>query len=181
MLNSDRPIAFAISFVSSVPAAPTSVPPISSKVLPRMYPPAATDRPVKALSSEITIGTSAPPTGSTNSTPTVRPTSARMTPSHIRGSTTRTTERATTPINAPPKSTGRPGNRTGREVISPCSFANVTIDPEKLTAPMTTVNAVATKVKVGTAARSTSTIPSSSSSATRAAAAPPTPLKRATS
>ncbi len=43
--------------------------------------------------------------------------------------------------------TGSPGKITGRVVISSCSLAKVTIDPEKLTAPTTIVNAVAHKVE----------------------------------
>ena len=49
----------------------------------------------------------------------------------------------------PPNATGSPGNITGRVVISSCSLANVTSDPEKLTAPTRTVNAVAARSKSG--------------------------------
>ena len=47
---------------------------------------------------------------------------------------------------APPSTTGRPGKTTGREVISSCSLAKVTTDPENDTAPTRIVNAVAAKV-----------------------------------
>ena len=58
-----RPMALAIAIVRIVPLAPTSVPAMSSSTLPSTRPDAATASPVKALSSEITIGTSAPPIG----------------------------------------------------------------------------------------------------------------------
>ncbi len=69
----ERPIAAAISRVRIVPEAPTRVPATSSSVLCSTKPPAATVSPVKAFSSEMTIGTSAPPTGSTSITPRARP------------------------------------------------------------------------------------------------------------
>ena len=70
-------------------------------------------------------------------------------------------------------------------VISSCSLANVTQDPENETAPTSTVNAPAAAATdadpvlapPGSRVRS----PDSSSPATRAAAAPPTPLNSATS
>ena len=68
-----RPMALAIAIVRIVPLAPTSVPAISSRTFARTRPDAATASPVKALSSEITIGTSAPPIGRTSSTPSTRP------------------------------------------------------------------------------------------------------------
>ena len=70
--------------------------------------------------------------------------------------------------------TGRPENTTGRVVMSSCSFANVTSEPEKDTAPTSRVNTIATRTPG-------SSVWGSSSSATSAAAPPPTPLKRATS
>ena len=66
-------MAFAIAMVRIVPLAPTRVPAISSSTFASTRPDAATASPVKALSSEITIGTSAPPIGSTSSTPRARP------------------------------------------------------------------------------------------------------------
>ena len=51
------------------PVAPTRVPATSNKTLSNTYPLAATDKPVNAFNKLITIGTSAPPTGSTNKIP----------------------------------------------------------------------------------------------------------------
>ncbi len=65
----ERFIACPISIVSSVPDAPTSAPLTISTLEPSSKPVAAAARPVKAFSSEITTGMSAPPIGSTNSTP----------------------------------------------------------------------------------------------------------------
>ena len=139
-------MALAISKVRNVPEAPTSVPATSSRVLDSTYPPAATVRPVKALRSEITIGTSAPPTGRTSRRPTSRPSRPSTTPSHIVGSRISSTDSTTDPISAAPKTTGRPGKTTGREVISSWSFANVTTEPANDTEPTRIVNAVASRV-----------------------------------
>ena len=68
---------------------------------------------------------------------------------------------------------------TGREVISSCSLAKVTIEPAKETEPTRIVNAVATSANFSTSAPD-STISCSSSRATSAAAPPPTPLNSAT-
>ena len=54
----------------------------------------------------------------------------------------------TAPIRLPPKSTGRPGKTTGREVISSWSLAKVMIEPANDTAPTRIVNAVATSTNV---------------------------------
>ena len=51
------------------PEAPTSMPPTISATLSSAMPAAAADSPVKAFSSEITTGMSAPPIGSTNMLP----------------------------------------------------------------------------------------------------------------
>ena len=65
----ERFIAFAINSVSSVPAAPTSIPDTMSTVESRTKPVADAARPVNAFRSEITTGMSAPPMGRTNMTP----------------------------------------------------------------------------------------------------------------
>ena len=89
-------------------------------------------RPVNALSSEMTIGTSAPPTGSTNSTPTRERHQAEQ-HQQPRATTSPSRRRRTTPTaeadgdgDEPPKSHRPPGKTTGRLVISSCSLANVT-------------------------------------------------------
>ena len=64
-----RPIAALISRVSSMPEAPTRVPATMSRFESSVKPDAATARPVKELSSEISTGTSAPPIGRTKATP----------------------------------------------------------------------------------------------------------------
>ena len=69
MLGSDRPMAWLIIRVSSVPEAPTSVPATISSVLLRVKPDAATARPVKAFNSEMSTGVSAPPMGRTKIAP----------------------------------------------------------------------------------------------------------------
>ena len=87
-------------------------------VASRTYPPAATVRPVKAFRSEITIGTSAPPTGSTKSTPNNKesPASTRsgVVPSEF------TTHPALTKVPASVAAIMKrpPGNTTGRVVIN---------------------------------------------------------------
>ena len=65
----ERFIAMAICWVSSVPEAPTIMPATISEVLLSATPVAAALRPVKALSSEMTTGMSAPPIGSTRKMP----------------------------------------------------------------------------------------------------------------
>ena len=67
MAGIDRFIALAIRLVRMVPEAPTIMPATISAVLFSARPVAAADSPVKALSSEITTGMSAPPIGSTTS------------------------------------------------------------------------------------------------------------------
>ena len=69
MLGSDRPMAWLIMRVSSMPEAPTRVPATMSRVLSSVNPDAATARPVKAFSREMSTGVSAPPMGSTKIAP----------------------------------------------------------------------------------------------------------------
>src|SRR6266542_2440033 len=110
------------------------------------------------------MGTSAPPTGSTNSTPTSSDTATVAVASAPAGPpappTAYTAAASPTATAAsPPNTYGPPGNVTGRPVISSCSFTNVSADPLNDTEPTTSVN----------------------SAATSAAAPPPTPLNSATS
>jgi hypothetical protein len=69
MLATERFIAVAISIVRIVPEEPTRVPATISATLSSAKPAAAAERPVKAFSSEITTGMSAPPIGSTTRLP----------------------------------------------------------------------------------------------------------------
>ena len=55
------------------------------------------------------------------------------------------TDRPTVATSESAKTAGRPGNTTGREVISSWSFANVTIDPANETEPTAIVKAVAAR------------------------------------
>ena len=169
-----RPIAAAMARVRMVPEAPTSVPATTSSTLPSTTPDAATARPVKAFSSEMTIGTSAPPTGSTSSTPAARPSTSSSTASGSEPVRTTATAAPTAASSTAAITTGSPGNTTGRVVISSCSLANVTPEPAKDTAPTRRVKTMARRTQG-------SAVCASSSSATRAAAPPPTPLNSATS
>ena len=65
----ERFIATAIRFVRIEPEAPTIMPATISAGLFSAIPVAAADSPVKAFSSEITTGMSAPPIGSTTALP----------------------------------------------------------------------------------------------------------------
>ena len=69
---------------------------------------------------------------------------------------------------------GSPANTTGRVVMSSCSFAKVTSEPENEIAPTSSVNTIASRTHG-------SSVCPSSSRATSAAAPPPTPLNSATS
>ena len=65
----ERFMALAIRRVRMMPEAPTIMPATISAVLFRAMPVAAADSPVKAFSSEMTTGMSAPPIGSTTALP----------------------------------------------------------------------------------------------------------------
>ena len=138
-----RPIACAISCVSIVPDAPTSVPATISKVLSSTYPDAATVRPVNAFSNEITTGTSAPPTGSTNSTPSTNDRPVQTTANGTLDAATAAMPQPTAPSPTSDVTICAPGTRIGRPVMSSCSFAKVMSEPVKLTLPTMAVNATA--------------------------------------
>ena len=177
MPKSERPIASAIRRVKIVPDAPTKVPAMMSRVESRTYPLAATVKPVKALSSEITIGTSAPPTGRTKSTPKSSERPASISSGLVPSSATTQTDTANTPAKLAAIRKRPPGNTTGRVVMSSCNLRKVTIEPLKETHPMITVKTV----KMRKATDISSLCLRYSTIATSAAAPPPTPLKRATS
>ena len=174
--KSERPIASAISRVNIVPEAPTNVPATINKVDCNTYPLAATVKPVNAFNNEITIGTSAPPTGSTKSTPkrSERPaiTKSGVLPPEliVQPAVPSTPARVAAIRNLPP------GNTTGRVVINSCNFKKVITEPENEVQPTTTVNTVATT------SATLASLPrfKYSTIATSAAAPPPTPLKSAT-
>ncbi|MEI2700935.1 MAG: hypothetical protein V9E83_00870 [Baekduia sp.] len=78
----ERFIATAICCVRIVPDAPTIMPATISAVLLRAIPAAAAERPVKAFSSEITTGMSAPPIGNTSNRPKIAASASRPIISH---------------------------------------------------------------------------------------------------
>ncbi|SIN53058.1 Uncharacterised protein [Mycobacteroides abscessus subsp. abscessus] len=69
MAGIERFIATAIRFVRIEPDAPTIMPATIMAVLFSAKPAAAADKPVMALSSEMTTGISAPPIGNTTNRP----------------------------------------------------------------------------------------------------------------
>ena len=70
MESTERFMASAMSLVRMLPEAPTRAPATVRMTLASTKPAMATAVPVKALSSEMTTGMSAPPMGRTMSTPT---------------------------------------------------------------------------------------------------------------
>ena len=176
-MATERFIAFAMSSVSSVPDAPTSIPATISTVESRTKPVADAARPVNAFSSEITTGMSAPPMGSTNITPktSASPISAMST--HWSSTpVTSATPRAAAPMRMAALTMFWPTNTIGRPEISSCNLANATSEPENEIEPIRAERTVET---IDSEARSPSET-WNSASATSAAAPPPTPLNRAT-
>ncbi len=80
-------MALAISWVSSVPAAPTTVPAMIIAALPSTKPSIATARPVSALNSEMITGMSAPPMGSASIAPNSNASAKNTSTSELDGST----------------------------------------------------------------------------------------------
>ena len=125
----------------------------------------------------MTIGTSAPPTGSTNKIPNSSDRPAKINSGVVpRELTTQPpTPRTEARVAAITK---RPaGKTTGLVVINSCSFIKVMIDPLKDTQPTMTVKTV----KTTSAVVAVSPRFKYSTIATSAAAPPPTPLNSATS
>jgi hypothetical protein len=83
MLAMDRFMALAMSLVRIAPEAPTRAPATISMTLPTTKPAIETAVPVKALSSEITTGMSAPPIGRTISTPKTRAQARATSEQHV--------------------------------------------------------------------------------------------------
>ena len=101
---------------------------------------------MKALSKEITIGTSAPPTGSTNKIPR---TSESPSSNHNKvfvGFKTRSTAVAIVPTATPIVIKRPSGITTGRDVINSWSLAKVNNEPVNETEPTTTVKIVAVNI-----------------------------------
>ena len=131
---------------------------------------------MNAFKSEITIGTSAPPTGSTKSTPKSSERSANSSSRKFPPCPITNPALTKIPINVPAITKRPPGNITGLVVINSCNFKKVTTDPLKDIQPTITVNTVAITASVVALSPKFkySTI------ATSAAAPPPTPLNSAT-
>ncbi len=97
-LEIERPIATLIIRVSSVPEAPTRVPATTSSTECSTKPLAATARPVKEFNSEMRTGTSAPPIGSTKTTPKNKERSPTIAISESCGATHEVIATATIPV-----------------------------------------------------------------------------------
>ena len=139
----ERFIALPINSVSRVPEAPTSAPATIRTLLCSTKPVAEAASPVKALSSEITTGMSAPPIGRTNM--------------HAEDER-RDDEAVDQPLGSPPAAIQTPSttampmisalticwprNTIGRPEISSCSLANATSDPENEIEPISAESAV---------------------------------------
>ena len=111
-----------------------------SATLSSAKPAAAAERPVKALSSEITTGMSAPPIGSTTRLPS-SPAAIRMAMKiACEGSSLLTamlTQAATIPISSTTLITCCPGTASGRVGIRSWSLAKAMFEPQKETEPTT--------------------------------------------
>ena len=176
----DRFIARPIISVSKVPDAPTSMPATIRTLFWSSKPPAATARPVKAFSSEITTGMSAPPIGRTKRTP--KSSDAPISTQSSHSSWTPETSASPQPTarrKTAPLTNCCPGYVIGRPPISSCSFANAIIEPANEIEPISAESMIASEMSIfGDPASGRMTC--TSASAISAAAPPPTPLNSAT-
>ena len=175
----DRFIACAIIVVSSVPEAPTSIPLTIRTFECSTKPVAAAANPVNAFRSEITTGMSAPPIGSTNTTPNRAATRIAAASSHQLTVAIAAAPRAIEPTNSSAFPTCWPGYVIGRPLIRSCSFPNAIIEPANEIEPTSAENTVETPRSTPTSPLSAQTVWNSTSE-TNAAAPPPTPLNSAT-
>ncbi len=138
----ERFMAWAMRFVRIEPDAPTIMPATISAVLLSAMPAAAADRPVNALSSEITTGMSAPPIGSTIRLPsaaaaisrTIMSSSLSLPEAIATAHATATASSARfTNCCARPIEIGRPGRISW-------SLANAMFDPQNEIEPMIAEN-----------------------------------------
>ena len=176
----ERFIARPIIIVSNVPEAPTSIPATIRTLFSSSNPVAAAARPVNAFRSEITTGMSAPPIGSTNSTPNSAAPAAIAHSNHCSSAPATITAPATT--HAPSNSAFPicwPGYVIGRPRISSWSLANATIEPANEIDPISAERTIAVLMSrcrpPGAGARRWN-----SANEMSAAAPPPTPLNSAT-
>ncbi|KOV56895.1 hypothetical protein ADL01_41035 [Streptomyces sp. NRRL WC-3618] len=180
MLPTDRFMAWAICSVRMVPAAPTRAPAMIMAWLSIAKPAMATARPVRALSSDTMTGASAPPIGSTMSTPKVSAASSTISSStmlcvcrRVRTPAPRAT--ATTATLA----ARDPGHRMGLPGTMPCNVPAAISEPENVTDPISTSSTSGTEV-VGSRAGPPG-CRTDAANATAAAAPPPTALNTLTS
>ena len=140
--GTDRFIALAIRLVRIVPDAPTIIPATISAVLFSAIPVAAADRPVNALSSEITTGMSAPPIGSTIMFP--KAAAATRTPRTNSASectpAASTIAEPTATANSAALMTAWPGSLIGLPGSTPWSFPNAMFDPQNEIDPTIAAN-----------------------------------------
>ena len=146
MLPIDRFIASAISLVRMPPEAPTSAPAMISAQFWMTNPAIATAVPVNALSSEITTGMSAPPIGSTISTPNASEASTTSSSAgRLAVVSMYAAEPSATTISA--RLIARPPLiSTGEPVMRPWSLPAAISDPVNVTEPMSTSSTVKTVV-----------------------------------
>ena len=169
-------MAFAISSVRSVPAAPTSIPDTIRTVESRTNPVAEAARPVNAFSIEMTTGMSAPPMGSTNRTPKRSAQAMSATSTHCASAPAIAAIPNATPASRTSAlKTFCPGKTIGRPLTSSWSLAKATADPAKEIDPISAERTIDTLSSLPGP-----TVLCHSASATSAAAPPPTPLKIAT-
>ena len=170
-------MASAICLVRIEPDAPTSMPATISAVLSSAMPAAAALRPVKAFRVEMTTGMSAPPIGSTASTPSA--------PADTRSSQKSSSDSVPAAIaTARPTDTSASSPLTALGMRKPrlsdsWSLRKAMFEPQKEIDPMIAANSIGISVSSG------GLPPSSSASrySTRlisATAPPPTPLNSAT-
>ncbi len=146
-------MAVAISSVRIVPEEPTSVPATMSATLSSAMPAAAADSPVKAFSSEITTGMSAPPIGRTKRLPrmpaAIRTAMNRACDGPESWSMPSTMQAARIPTRSRAFTTCWPGTLIGCPETIPWSLPNAMFDPQKEIEPTTIENSVGTKVSSG--------------------------------
>ena len=150
IFTTERFIASAISLVKMPPDAPTSAPAMVNVAFCRTKPAMATAVPVNALSSEITTGMSAPPMGSTMSTP--KPRAAITTISKI-GRLCAPAMTAMPDPTATRNSAAEISRPPGGEIEPlqyPCNLAAASSEPENVMPPISTSRTVAVAVPADT-------------------------------
>jgi hypothetical protein len=117
--------------------------------LSRTKPAMATAVPVKAFSSEITTGMSAPPMGSTMSRPKASAATTTMSSAHsVCGPAIVQTDAIAATRTASAESGRPPGTATGWDQY-PCSLAAAISEPVNVTEPIRTSRTVAVTVPAG--------------------------------